>query len=208
MFPLETLKTRKSYLAVQEKSLKSWPPPYSILRLTREVLREEGIRGLYRGVGGYLVESIPSFGLTFMTFEFVERSFGKPKKDITFFEHFVSGCVASAFSQSFTFPLQNIRKMVQTGYVPVGTADLVRRLPKPNWVDVVRSVVRTSGIMGVWKGSMANLLAHAPYTGLIFASFELFHSLATGQEPPSLPKPAAGVVAAIQKEVNEIRSEI
>jgi hypothetical protein len=206
MFPLETLKTRKAYLQVQEKSLKTWPPSYSIIQMTRDVLREEGLRGVYRGVGGAVIEAIPSSGLTFMAFEFVERSLGKPKKEISFFEHFVSGCIASAFSQSFTFPLQNIRKMVQTGYVPVGTADLVRRIPNPNWVDVVRSLVRSSGFMGAWKGSMANLLAHAPYTGLIFASFELLHSLATGQDPPPLPKPAAEVVAAIQKEVNDIRS--
>ena len=41
--------------------------------------------------------------------------------------------------------------MVQTGYVPVGSAALVRRLQNPTWGSVVRSVISTSGVMGVWK---------------------------------------------------------
>ena len=169
MFPIDTLNTRKVYLDIKTKMPLT---RYSIVGMLTNLLKEQGVRGVYLGLGACVIESIPAYGFTFMIFEFTERSWGKPRSQLSFVEHFVSGSVAAGFAQSLAFPFESIRKMVQTGYVPVGSAGLVRKVSGQTWLSVCRAIIQANGIMGAWKGSRAHLLAHIPYWGLVFALYE------------------------------------
>lgn len=42
---------------------------------------------------------VPFSGCTFMAYEFLDKAWGKPKKEMTVLENFINGCLAAAFAQ-------------------------------------------------------------------------------------------------------------
>ena len=191
VFPIEHLKTRISYENVKKVSGRGSRPKVSGLRrgagipgghsqggmkaaeqksawdTARIVLAREGWAGMYRGLTSSVMEAGARYGLTFMAYELLERAWGRPPEEVTLLEHFMSGAIAMAFAQTFVFPFDTIRKMVQAGHFPVD--GFVRKVQNPTALGAVRAIVASSGLLGLWKGSTASMLSRVPYAGCVFA---------------------------------------
>ena len=68
-------------------------------------------------------------------FQIVQKLWGKNKNELNPIESFLSGCVAGAFSQTFTFPFDVIKKKLQASGTFRITCVLVTRacVPPPSW---------------------------------------------------------------------------
>lgn len=73
------------------------PRHTSTFKLLLEVLKKEGIKGLYRGNVGTILRDIPGNIVWFGAYEWVARLFlkeGQTKNDLTMFQVFVAGAAA------------------------------------------------------------------------------------------------------------------
>jgi len=137
----------------------------------RVIAREEGFFAFYKGMSTSIIGVIPFAGGTFMAYDFLDKAWGKPKEKMTALENFTNGCLAAAFAQTFSFPFDTIRKKLQAQSRTVSD-DMKPDVEFTGMIDAFRQTVNKHGILGLWKGTTANLAKVAPYAGIIFAAFE------------------------------------
>eukprot|EP01113_Clastostelium_recurvatum_P007651 TRINITY_DN13575_c0_g1_i1.p1 TRINITY_DN13575_c0_g1~~TRINITY_DN13575_c0_g1_i1.p1 ORF type:complete len:388 (+),score=32.19 TRINITY_DN13575_c0_g1_i1:3-1166(+) len=135
------------------------------------IVVEEGIAALYKGLVPSLLGVVPFAGGTFMAYEFLGRAWGKPRDQMTVFQDFVNGCLAASFGQTFSFPFDTIRKkmQVESQFLPDHMRPDVK---SETMIQCFRKTIKKNGFLGLWRGTVANLLKVAPYAGILFASFE------------------------------------
>jgi solute carrier family 25 protein 43 len=166
-YPTDMVKTRLT-VAHADKSKSKYN---GMIDAFRVILRDEGFLAFYKGMSTSIIGVIPFAGCTFMSYEYLDKAWGKPKDKMTAFENFINGCASAAFAQTFSFPFDTIRKKMQAASKAV-TADMKPDIEFNGMIDAFVQTVRKYGIFGLWKGTTANLAKVAPYAGIMFAAFE------------------------------------
>ena len=132
----------------------------------RQILRQEGLRGFYRGLLPSLF-GVSHGALQFMAYEQLKIYKGKhsaeSQKDLTTMDFLVLSGVAKVFAGSATYPYQVVRTRLQ-----MYDADSTYRSAS----DVVAKVWRTERITGFYKGLAPNLLRVLPSTWVTFLVYE------------------------------------
>eukprot|EP01135_Chromosphaera_perkinsii_P001574 Nk52_evm44s207 gene=Nk52_evmTU44s207 len=170
-YPLDLVRTR---LAAQgEGPLRKYTSiPHAIKTIFRE---EGGIRGLYGGMVPTLLGVAPYVGLNFTTYETlklycVKLGIGvrdEDSKELTVPVRLICGGIAGATAQTFAYPLDLIRRRMQMkgavehSYHYKGTA------------DAFRTIVRTDGVRGLFKGMVPNYLKVVPSISISFVVYEV-----------------------------------
>jgi solute carrier family 25 protein 43 len=158
------------------------------------IAQEEGMAAFYKGMSTSIIGVIPFAGGTFMSYEILDKAWNKPKDKMTAVENFINGCLAASFAQTFSFPFDTIRKKLQAQSKTV-SEDMRPDVEFNGMTDAFVQTVKKNGILGLWKGTTANLAKVAPYAGIMFASFEgckrffLFRNGYTQSPWHDLPKP-------------------
>ncbi|XP_072946903.1 mitochondrial coenzyme A transporter SLC25A42 [Epargyreus clarus] len=132
------------------------------------VVREEGPRTLYRGYPATVMGVIPYAGVSFFTYDYLKHwyldLFGTSPRGLT---NVLFGGVAGAFGQTASYPLDIVRRRMQTGCRrPDGT------YPCANAVDTLLSVYRTEGWRGFFKGLSMNWVKGPIAVGISFATYD------------------------------------
>jgi len=166
-YPTDMVKTRLT-VAHADKSKSKYN---GMIDAFRVIFRDEGGLAFYKGMSTSIIGVIPFSGCTFMSYEILDRAWNKPKDKMTAFENFLNGCLAAAFAQTFSFPFDTVRKKMQAASKAV-TADMKPDIEFNGMIDAFVQTVRKNGILGLWKGTTANLAKVAPYAGIMFAAFE------------------------------------
>jgi solute carrier family 25 protein 43 len=168
-YPTDMVKTRLTVTHADKKQTKY----KGIIDCFRVVYREEGILAFYKGMSTSIIGVIPFAGGTFMAYEFLDRMWRQYKGDrpLTPIENFINGCLAAAFAQTFSFPFDTIRKKMQAKSHAV-SEDMKPDVEFNGMIDAFVKTVKKHGILGLWKGTTANLAKVAPYAGIMFAAFE------------------------------------
>ena len=126
-----------------------------------KVLRTEGLRGLYSGLGPQLIGVAPEKAIK-LTVNDLARSYftNKISKKITWYYEVVSGACAGACQVIFTNPLEivKIRLQVQGNY------DVSERMS-------AMGIIRKLGITGLYKGVGACLLRDVPFSAIYFPTY-------------------------------------
>lgn len=165
-YPLDVIKTR----LVVDQAYRPIAYYRGIIDVVKYIYRDEGILAFYKGL-------LPSaFGISmysgglFMAYELILVSLGKPLWEITPKEHFVSGCIAAMFAQTFSFPFDTIRKKMhaQSTSTP---AYMKPDIEFSGMMDAFRKTVKRNGFVGLWSGNAANLLKVVPFAGTTFAVY-------------------------------------
>lgn len=158
------------------------------------IAQEEGFAAFYKGMSTSVIGVVPFAGGTFMAYEILDKAWNKPKDKMTAVENFINGCLAASFAQTFSFPFDTIRKKLQAQSKTV-SEDMRPDVEFNGMTDAFVQTVKKNGILGLWKGTTANLAKVAPYAGIMFASFEgckrffLFKNGYTQSPWADLPKP-------------------
>lgn len=170
VYPTDFVKTR---LTVQHGADPDKAKYKGIIDCFRLVYLEEGPLAFYKGMSTSVIGVIPFAGGTFMANEILTYAWGKPKNELKPWEVFINGCLAGAFAQTFSFPFDTVRKKLQAQSKLTNDAKLVQADVQFNgMLDCFRQTVKVNGVLGLWRGTTANLAKVAPYAGFMFFGFE------------------------------------
>jgi solute carrier family 25 folate transporter 32 len=132
----------------------------------RSTYREEGVKGLYRGIGPAVL--LVSHGaLQFMAYEELKRWARQwhGTVHLTGVEYFVIGSLSKLFASFTTYPFSLIKTRFQADphFFWISYRGILRSLVK---------VVRMEGLRGLYRGFFINALRVVPYSAATLAVYE------------------------------------
>lgn len=167
-YPLDLVRTR---LAAQTTQLYY----RGIAHAVSTIVREEGIRGLYRGLGATLLQVGPSLAINYAVYE-TARSSWLAQTDRTTPTVGISltcGSLAGLASSTATFPLDLVRRRLQLrgqhGRGPI-------KGPNgrgPTYLSTFGNIVRTEGLRGLYAGLFPEYYKVIPGVAIAFCTYEV-----------------------------------
>uniref|UniRef100_A0A1I8I8U5 Mitochondrial coenzyme A transporter SLC25A42 n=2 Tax=Macrostomum lignano TaxID=282301 RepID=A0A1I8I8U5_9PLAT len=135
----------------------------------RCIWRQEGALALYRGFSPALAGSLPYAGTSFYTYETLKRRYRRQTgQDPGTLPRFVFGGVAGLFGQTSSYPLDIVRRRMQTAQV-TGHPEYTKGI----W-HCLRLTYQHEGIVhGLYKGLSMNFVKGPIANGIAFATFDL-----------------------------------
>ncbi|MEQ2169055.1 hypothetical protein GOODEAATRI_020966 [Goodea atripinnis] len=73
-----------------------------------QMIKEGGMRSLWRGNGVNIIKIAPESALKFMAYEQIKRLIGSDKETLSILERFVAGSLAGVIAQSTIYPMEVI----------------------------------------------------------------------------------------------------
>lgn len=135
--------------------------------LTREILKQEGIRGLFKGLTATFMREIPGYVFFFGGYE-VSRHLltpaGKSKDEIGPVRTIISGGIGGVALWTAIFPADVVKSRVQVA----STAGTV----EPTFRAVLKQIFKEEGILALYKGLGPTVLRTFPATGALFLAYE------------------------------------
>ena len=122
-----------------------------MLGMAQKVMREEGgVRALYRGLPATAFGVAPYVGINFASYEALRGVITPPGKT-TALRKLLCGALAGSISQTLTYPMDVLRRKMQvTGMSALGAK-------YDGAFDALRSILRTEGVKGLYRGLWPNL---------------------------------------------------
>ncbi|CAA0820614.1 Mitochondrial substrate carrier family protein [Striga hermonthica] len=154
MFPVDTVKT-------QMQALGSCPiKSASVSHALQSILKRDGLRGFYRGIGAMGLGAGPAHAVYFSVYEFSKKTLsrGNPNNPAA---HAMSGVFATIASDAVLTPMDMVKQRLQLSSSPYGGV----------W-DCVRRVAREEGIRAFFASYRTTVLMNAPFTAVHFATYE------------------------------------
>jgi len=166
-YPLDLLRAR---LAIDVS--KTYTKPYDLFTRT---LRNEGFRGIYRGIQPTLLGILPYGGISFSTFEFLKKKVPRNDKgELISSYKLICGGVAGGLAQTVSYPLDVVRRRMQThGY---GDGRVEINLKKGS-LETIYLIYKNEGIAALYKGLSINYIKVIPTSAIAFYTYELFSSI-------------------------------
>lgn len=155
----------KCLLQVQQGEAK---PKYSgPIDVVRQVYKESGIRGVYKGTSATLLRDVPCSGAYFAAYEFLQHSLtpeGKSRSDLSIGRTLFAGGMAGIANWVVAIVPDTLKSRLQTA--PEGMY--------PNGVrDVFRQIMREEGPRALFKGLSPVLIRAFPANAACFMGVEL-----------------------------------
>mmetsp|Transcript_13361 Transcript_13361/g.37495 ORF Transcript_13361/g.37495 Transcript_13361/m.37495 type:complete len:300 (-) Transcript_13361:892-1791(-) len=128
------------------------------------VVCKEGYAALYKGLGPTLVGIAPYAALNFATYDLVKEQFygngrSKAESPIT---NLVLGGITGCFAATCCYPLDTIRRRMQ-----------MKGSTYKSQVDAFRTIWRSEGYRGFYRGWAANILKVIPQNSIRFVAYEV-----------------------------------
>ena len=135
-----------------------------------KTFKNEGIRGLYQGIGAVLVGGVPGVVVYLMAYEsskdLLERSI-PICHEYPAISYLCSGMIAEAACCSVFVPVDVIKERLQ---VQSNTHSSTTHYKGS--LDALRTIVRSEGLRGIYKGYIATLLSYGPFSAVYFLLYE------------------------------------
>ncbi|KAL2123234.1 hypothetical protein VTJ04DRAFT_3689 [Mycothermus thermophilus] len=145
----------------------------SLVFAIRQIARDEGPRGFFRGLGPGLAQIIPYMGFFFAAYEtlrpILSDHWALPFSSGTA----VAGTIASVAAKTGTFPLDLVRKRIQV-QGPTRGRYVHKNIPEygGGMVRTVRTILRNEGIRGLYRGLTVSLVKAAPSSAVTMWTYE------------------------------------
>ncbi|KAI9078315.1 hypothetical protein K1719_039691 [Acacia pycnantha] len=165
-YPLDLVRTR---LAAQTKVVYY----RGIWHALRTISKDEGLFGLYKGLGATLLGVGPSIAISFSVYETL-RSFWQSNRpnDSTVLVSLACGSLSGIASSTATFPLDLVRRRKQLE--GVGGRALVYTT---GLLGTFRHIIRTEGLRGLYRGILPEYYKVVPGVGICFMTYETLKML-------------------------------
>ncbi|BFG27218.1 hypothetical protein CerSpe_134930 [Prunus speciosa] len=157
--PLDRLKV---VLQVQTKQARIMPA-------IRDIFREGGLLGFFRGNGLNVLKVAPESAIRFYTYEmlknFIVHANGEEDQaNIGTATRLVSGGLAGAVAQTVIYPMDLVKTRIQTYAGEGGRIPSLGTLSREIWVQ--------EGSRAFYRGLVPSLLGIVPYAGIDLAAYE------------------------------------
>ncbi|XP_072000993.1 mitochondrial glutamate carrier 2 isoform X2 [Engystomops pustulosus] len=139
------------------------PPPQrpSALLIARDLLRTQGISGVYKGLGATLLRDVPFSIIYFPLFANVNKLGQKsPQQKAPFYHSFIAGCFAGSVAAVAVTPLDVLKTRIQTLKKGLGE-DTYNGI-----MDCARKIWSNEGPAAFMKGAWCRALVIAPLFGI------------------------------------------
>ncbi|XP_075976217.1 solute carrier family 25 protein Shawn-like isoform X2 [Anticarsia gemmatalis] len=160
--PLELIRTK-----MQSKKL-----TYAeITTALRMVVKNEGYRGVFRGLGSTLLRDVPFSGIYWTTFESTKKAFNKPDSEKnTFLFNFFCGSVAGSIAAFVTLPFDVVKTHQQ---IELGEKEIYTVQQRAsNMKEIARTIYASHGFRGLFTGLLPRIFKVAPACAIMIATFE------------------------------------
>ncbi|KAK8373898.1 hypothetical protein O3P69_011733 [Scylla paramamosain] len=161
--PTELVKCRLQAMRELALTEKREPERIGPWKLTRQILRQEGVAGLFRGLTSTFAREMPGYFFFFGGYE-ASRALltppGKTKEEIGFTRTLFCGGVAGVVLWVAIFPADVAKSRIQVA----GSKETMRK--------VVLDIVRKEGFLALYNGLGPTVLRTFPATGALFVAYE------------------------------------
>ncbi|KAJ9537279.1 hypothetical protein OSB04_030012 [Centaurea solstitialis] len=179
-YPLDLARTKLAYQVVDEKSslgngsksIIAQPRYNGIRNVLATVYREGGMRGLYRGVGPTLIGILPYAGLKFYIYEELKRHVSEDQQR-SIMMRLSCGALAGLFGQTFTYPLDVVRRQMQVENLQPSGGGGARH--KNTWKGLT-TIVSQQGWRQLFAGLSINYIKIVPSVAIGFTAYDMMKS--------------------------------
>ncbi|CAF2992448.1 unnamed protein product [Rotaria socialis] len=131
--------------------------------ITRDIVREEGIRGLFRGLTTTLLRECPGYGCFFGGYELTRKVLAhenQKKGDIGFVKTWLSGGMAGICFWIIMFPIDAVKSRIQVFK------------PKMSLPRYTLQIIKLEGFKVLYAGLAPTLIRTFLATGALFITYE------------------------------------
>nr|XP_020474406.1 calcium-binding mitochondrial carrier protein SCaMC-2 isoform X3 [Monopterus albus] len=127
-----------------------------------QMIREGGVRSLWRGNGINVIKIAPESAIKFMAYEQIKRLIGSNQETLGIAERLVAGSLAGAIAQSSIYPMEVLK-----------TRLALRKTGQYSGIlDCAKHISQKEGLAAFYKGYVPNMLGIIPYAGIDLAVYE------------------------------------
>ncbi|CAG7851389.1 Probable mitochondrial 2-oxodicarboxylate carrier [Serendipita indica DSM 11827] len=167
MYPLDVVKTRMQ-LDTGSKSL-------GLVGSFKTIIAQEGAGRLYRGLGPPLLLEAPKRAVKFAANDFWTKTYKDlfGRKEMNQSLSILTGCSAGATESFVVVPFELVKIRLQD-----------KKSTYAGPMDVVRTIIRTDGMLGLYAGMESTFWRHVWWNGGFFGSIYQVRSLLPKAETP------------------------
>ncbi|KAI5692250.1 hypothetical protein M8J76_009564 [Diaphorina citri] len=172
--PLDVIKTRLQSNHVRHQSTKD--SRVGLVKITRDIIVEEKVATLWRGLTPSLWRTVPGVSLYFCGVHLLTAG--------------SQGCPSSLQAGSAGLASRAFVAILLAPFTVVKTRYESKAFHYDSLRQALVHIFRTEGLKGLWSGTVATLVRDAPYSGLHF----MFYTQAKSFKPTGLNETAPGYV--------------
>jgi len=172
-YPLDLVRTR---LAAQT----THHYYHGISHTLSTIVKQDGLRGLYRGLAATLTQVAPSLAINYAAYETLRNqmltirnnksnSSNSNRNTPSVAMSLACGSVAGLISSTATFPLDLVRRRMQLGGGGGGGAHQQQH----GYIQMFRNVIQTGGVRGLYAGILPEYYKVVPGVAIAFCTYEL-----------------------------------
>lgn len=159
-YPLDVLRLR---LAVE-------PGCKTMSEVALNMLREEGVASLYKGLGPSLIGIAPYIAVNFCIFDLLKKSLPEKYQKRTE-TSLVTALVSATLSTLMCYPLDTTRRQMQMKGTPYKTV-----------LDALPGIVARDGLIGLYRGFVPNALKNLPNSSIRLTTFDTVKNIIAAGE--------------------------
>ncbi|XP_076868089.1 solute carrier family 25 member 45 isoform X2 [Brachyhypopomus gauderio] len=129
------------------------------------IVREDGLRGMFRGAGALILRDVPCFGLYFLPYEFTCRLLTEEGKEPSTSAVLVAGGIAGVITWGCATPMDVMKARLQMS----GAGGRAYK----GIVHCITTSVREEGVQVFFKGLLLNSLRAFPVNAITFLIYEM-----------------------------------
>lgn len=147
----------------------------------QKVAKDEGTTALFKGLSPTLQGVIPFEAIQFTFYNWIKTLRADQKLEaakakgesedsakLQTFDFLVLGCISGAVAQTGAYPFDLIRKR----FMASSKAEGMLKTEYKGTLDGFRQIVKEEGWLGLYKGTVPNLLKVCPYAAIMWATYE------------------------------------
>ena len=134
----------------------------SMLQEMREIQRNSGFKGFFKGNGANIFKMVPETALLFLFYEFFKSKIASDGINLSKMEYFWAATISGFLSHSICYPLKIIKTRLTL------SEGVYRGL-----VDCMLTIIRTEGTRALYKGWGVSLMGMVPNIAFDFAIFNI-----------------------------------
>lgn len=131
-----------------------------------QILRQSSMRSLYQGMSMAVVGAVPAGALYMSSYEMLKPGFERRLPGSKLTADFCAGMGAEAISCVFWCPVDIVKERLQV------QKDMRNLYHYNGPIDALRQIVRSEGVLGLYRAYGATLVAFGPQTAINLALFE------------------------------------